>query len=108
MTLYILSGPFYLNYISYGEDYRNFYKVKLPFEDNKFYGGEICMWGEFVDETNVESRLWPRASAVAEKFWSTEKVTGTFNDETRARLDKMRCFMKNKGFNAEPIFPGFC
>lgn len=104
---YILSGPWYLNYISYGEDYRNYYKVHIP-KDNKLYGGEMCMWGEFVDETNLESRLWPRGSAVAEKFWSADTATSSFDDETRARLDRMRCFMVGQGFNAEPLFPGYC
>ena len=68
----------------------------------------MCMWGEFVDETNLESRLWPRGSAVAEKFWSADTATSSFDDETRVRLDRMRCFMVGQGFNAEPVFPGYC
>jgi hypothetical protein len=29
-------------------------------------GGEAALWSEFVDGTNVESRVWPRLGAVAE------------------------------------------
>ena len=32
-------------------------------------GGEVCMWSELADKTNFEGKIWPRASAAAERLW---------------------------------------
>lgn len=37
-------------------------------------GGEACMWSEYTSSETIESRLWPRLMAVAERLWSHAEV----------------------------------
>ncbi|KAJ8261251.1 hypothetical protein COCON_G00169740 [Conger conger] len=108
----ILSSPWYLNRISYGQDWKQIYMAD-PHSFNgtveqkkKVVGGEACLWGEFVDATNLTPRLWPRASAVAERLWSDQSVTNI--DDAYSRLIQHRCRMVQRGLPAEPLYVGYC
>jgi hexosaminidase len=54
-------------------------------EKQRILGGESCMWAEYVNPENVDSRIWPRNAAIAERFWSPQSVTDLAS--MYARLD---------------------
>ena len=77
----ILSSGYYLDLISPASAHY----VVDPFtgptatlsdaDKQKVLGGEACMWSEYVSEENVDSRIWPRMAAIAERLWSPQNLT---------------------------------
>ena len=54
-------------------------------DKQKILGGEACMWAEYVSAENIDSRIWPRMAAIAERLWSPQSVTDL--DSMYARMD---------------------
>lgn len=55
-----------------------------PEQASRILGGEACMWAELVGPETVDSRIWPRMAAIAERLWSPADVTDV--DSMYARL----------------------
>jgi hexosaminidase len=59
-------------------------------EKTRILGGEACMWAEWVSPENVDSHIWPRNAAVAERLWSRQEVTDVDSMYTRLNALSLR------------------
>ncbi|HJZ95843.1 MAG TPA: family 20 glycosylhydrolase, partial [Candidatus Solibacter sp.] len=72
----ILSSGYYLDHLEpasrhYAVDPLGGDAAKLtPEQQARILGGEACMWAEYVTAEMVDSRIWPRTAAIAERYWS--------------------------------------
>lgn len=73
----IQSWGLYLDHIKPAEEHYAVDPTPSGFlgDPGVIWGGEACMWGEQISGRTVDSRIWPRALAVAERLWSRAEVT---------------------------------
>ncbi len=78
--------------------------VKLTADEAKrVLGGEACMWAEWITPETVDSRIWPRTAAIAERFWSPGTVRDV-NDMYR-RLAAVSIQLEDLGLRHESMAP---
>ena len=63
-------------------------------EKARILGGEATMWTELVTPLTIDSRLWPRTAAIAERLWSAENITD---------INSMRKRLKTVSFRLEEL-----
>jgi hexosaminidase len=101
----LYSTKWFLDDLSSGGDWEKFYNCEpLNFDGTdeqkkRVLGGEALMFSDVVNEYNIMPRLWPRASAIAEKLWSAQDVD---IGAARSRLEEHVCRMNRRGIAAQP------
>jgi len=91
----ILSAPYYLDGMKTAE--RMYLDDPIP--DNSsltaeqqklILGGEVCMWAEQITPQTVDSRIWPRTAAIAERFWSPRETRDVHDMYRRLAIESIR------------------
>ncbi|ORY45207.1 glycoside hydrolase [Rhizoclosmatium globosum] len=72
-------------------------------------GASAAIWGEKIDSSNLDVKLWPRAAAMAEALWSSfDDPTNKDLFEAEPRLTVMRERLISRGLAAEALHPAWC
>jgi hexosaminidase len=66
-----------------------------PEQEKLVLGGEAPLWAELVTDEVIDARLWPRAAALAERFWSPRAVRDT--DDLYRRLPDVQAQLRAQG-----------
>lgn len=70
-----------------------------PDEQARILGGEATMWAEWVTPETIDSRIWPRTAAIAERLWSPREVNDVPDMYRRLALVSQR--LEEAGLNHE-------
>jgi hexosaminidase len=91
----ILSAGYYLDHIDSAEQHYLVDPVPAgsdltPEQAARILGGEACMWSEHVTGRTVDSRIWPRTAAIAERLWSPQAVNNVDDMYRRLWVESVR------------------
>ncbi|XP_058183166.1 beta-hexosaminidase 3-like isoform X1 [Rhododendron vialii] len=97
----------YLDHLdtSWSEFYSNepLTNITNPKQQELVIGGEVCMWGETVDSSDIEQTIWPRAAAAAERLWTPYDKLAKDPRQVTGRLAHFRCLLNQRGVAAAPL-----
>ncbi len=64
-------------------------------EQQRILGGEATSWAELVTWETIDSRIWPRTAAIAERLWSAASVRDV--EDMYRRLDDVSFHLEELG-----------
>jgi len=56
-------------------------------QEKLILGGEATMWAEYISYETIDSRIWPRTAAIAERFWSQKDIRDV--DDMYRRIERI-------------------
>ena len=96
----VLSSGYYIDLFKHASEH--YLNDPLPadsklslIEQSKILGGEATMWAELVNAENIDSRIWPRTAAIAERLWSPASINNV--DDMYRRLDVINLLLEETG-----------
>lgn len=96
----VLSNGYYIDLMQPASDH--YIVDPLPADTNlnaeeqkRVLGGEATMWSEWVSPDTIDSRIWMRTAAIAERFWSPREVNDV--DDMYRRLDTISVQLEELG-----------
>jgi hexosaminidase len=91
----ILSQPYYLDGMKSAKEHYQSDPIPpdsglTPEQQALILGGETCMWGEHLNSVSIDSRIWPRTAAIAERLWSPQSVNDVDDMYRRLAIESIR------------------
>lgn len=68
-------------------------------QKKKILGGEATMWAEMISPETIDSRIWPRTAAIAERLWSPREINEV--EEMYRRLARISLQLEEHGLTHE-------
>lgn len=104
----ILSNGYYIDLCYPASDHYLNYPIApdadlTETERARILGGEATMWAELITPETIDSRIWPRTAAVAERFWSAPEVNDVA--DMYRRLEMVSFHLEELGLTHEKNYP---
>ncbi|XP_050674128.1 chitooligosaccharidolytic beta-N-acetylglucosaminidase isoform X2 [Leptidea sinapis] len=92
-------------YIGWQKVYENSPRDMAQQYQDLILGGEAALWSEQTDSSTAESRLWPRAAAMAERLWAEPRENWR---SAERRMLAVRERLVRLGIQADSVEPEWC
>jgi hexosaminidase len=116
----ISSNSFQYNFHDLGDIWKLFYNIEpydfITSKHENFLGGEALLFGDQVDQFNIDYKLWPGLISISERFWYnlsylTKRSNKNINnlESAKERFNYYRCnTLLKRNVNLGPFEISFC